>query len=76
MNINLFQEGMHVEANAVRRKQLSQYLDQELLKRERRNSEAATAPSLIAAARKRVSPEPAQTPANLQPVAKRTRMSE
>lgn len=55
VNIKLLKEGMEIEARHVRRKQLSQYLDKELLNRERKNNE----PSLLTllAAKKRLSSE-------------------
>lgn len=55
MNIKLLKEGMEIEARHVRRKQLNQYLDKELLNRERKNTE----PSLVSllAAKKRLSSE-------------------
>lgn len=55
VNIKLLKEGMEIEARHVRRKQLNQYLDKELLNRERKNTE----PSLhsLLAAKKRLSNE-------------------
>lgn len=68
VNIKLLKEGMEIEARHVRRKQLSQYLDKELLNRERKNNE----PSLITllAAKKRLSCELST------PSAKKGRVSE
>lgn len=64
MNIKLRKEGMEIEARHVRRKQLSQYLEKELLNRERKSMESATAvvQSLTSSMRKRVSTDPPQTP--------------
>lgn len=76
VNIKLLKEGMQIEARHVRRKQLSQYLDKELLNRERKNSEVVTTPSPITAAKKRISTELAQSQTTLQQVAKRPRLSE
>lgn len=69
VNIKLLKEGMEIEARHVRRKQLNQYLDKELLNRERKNNE----PSLgtLMAAKKRLSSE-----LNSVPIAKKSRMSE
>lgn len=39
VHIKLLKDGMKIEARHVRRKQLSQYLDPNLLKRERKNSD-------------------------------------
>ena len=57
VSIKLLKEGMEIEARHVRRKQLSQYLDKELLNRERKNSESTTQPTPITAAKKRISTE-------------------
>lgn len=50
MHIKLLKDGMKIEARHVRRKQLSQYLDPNLLKRERKNSDSGLTISSIAAA--------------------------
>lgn len=67
---------MEIEARHVRRKQLSQYLDKELLNRERKSMESATAAaqSLAASMRKRVSPDPPQCQQN--PSSKRARAND
>lgn len=64
---------MEIEARHVRRKQLSQYLDKELLNRERKSMESATvaAQSLASSMKKRISTDPPQTPP-----AKRTRAND
>lgn len=51
----MLKTGMEIEARHVRRKQLCQYLDKDLLNRERKNTE----PSLVTllAAKKRLSSE-------------------
>lgn len=61
---------MEIEARHVRRKQLSQYLDKELLNRERKSMELATAAaqSLASSMRKRAS--------ITDPPAKRTRAND
>lgn len=63
VSIKLLKEGMEIEARHVRRKQLSQYLDKDLLNRERKVAEAAAAaaPSHISANKKRVSTEIVQS---------------
>lgn len=43
VHIKLLKDGMKIEARHVRRKQLSQYLDPNLLKRERKNSDSGLA---------------------------------
>jgi len=55
VNIKMLKTGMEIEARHVRRKQLCQYLDKDLLNRERKNTE----PSLMTllAAKKRLSSE-------------------
>lgn len=55
VNIKMLKTGMEIEARHVRRKQLCQYLDKDLLNRERKNTE----PSLVTlmAAKKRLSSE-------------------
>lgn len=79
VNIKLRKEGMEIEARHVRRKQLSQYLDKELLNRERKSMEAATATaqSLASSMKKRIS-DPSQTPPHNQqhPPAKRNRAND
>lgn len=67
---------MEIEARHVRRKQLSQYLDKELLNRERKSMESATAAAqaLAASMRKRVSPDPPQCQQN--PSSKRARAND
>ncbi|XP_053694071.1 poly(A) polymerase type 3-like [Sabethes cyaneus] len=66
VHIKLLKDGMKIEARHVRRKQLSQYLDPNLLKRERKNSDSgvvlalntsATQNSATATTRKRLSSE-------------------
>ncbi|XP_062559185.1 poly(A) polymerase type 3-like [Armigeres subalbatus] len=49
VHIKLLKDGMKIEARHVRRKQLSQYLDPNLLKRERKNSDSGLSLSSIAA---------------------------
>lgn len=49
VHIKLLKDGMKIEARHVRRKQLSQYLDPNLLKRERKNSDSGLSISSIAA---------------------------
>lgn len=67
---------MQIEARHVRRKQLTQYLDKELLNRERKNSEVANTPSPITAAKKRISTELAQSQQLNQPTVKKPRHSD
>lgn len=67
---------MQIEARHVRRKQLSQYLDKELLNRERKNSEVASTPSPITAAKKRISTELAQSQQQNQQTVKKPRLSD
>lgn len=69
VNIKLLKEGMDIEARHVRRRQLSQYLDKDLLNRERKNNEP-TLTSLLAA-KKRLSSE-----LNSSSVSKKSRLSE
>ena len=40
MNIKMLKEGMKIEARHVRRKQLTQYIDVNYLKRERKSSDS------------------------------------
>lgn len=70
---------MEIEARHVRRKQLSQYLDKELLNRERKSMESASAAQTLATSmRKRLSTDPPQTPPQYQQnqPAKRTRAND
>ncbi|XP_055644970.1 poly(A) polymerase type 3 isoform X2 [Toxorhynchites rutilus septentrionalis] len=50
VHIKLLKDGMKIEARHVRRKQLSQYLDPNLLKRERKNSDTGVVLTSTAAA--------------------------
>lgn len=68
VNIKMLKDGMEIEARHVRRKQLSQYLDKELLNRERKNTEP-TLTSLLEA-KKRLSSEMERLD---QPASKRKR---
>ncbi|XP_055540884.1 poly(A) polymerase type 3 [Wyeomyia smithii] len=69
VHIKLLKDGMKIEARHVRRKQLSQYLDPNLLKRERKNSDSGVVLALTAltpgggvtTSRKRHSSEMGQT---------------
>lgn len=54
---------MEIEARHVRRKQLSQYLDKDLLNRERKSVELATTQSFTSKIRQRVSSDSAQSAA-------------
>lgn len=67
VNIKMLKDGMEIEARHVRRRQLSQYLDKELLNRERRNNEPTL--SSLLAAKKRLSTQISQD----QPPQKRAR---
>ncbi|XP_058825257.1 poly(A) polymerase type 3 isoform X2 [Topomyia yanbarensis] len=69
VHIKVLKDGMKIEARHVRRKQLSQYLDPNLLKRERKNSDSGIVHSITANAsggggsgRKRLSSENIHTP--------------
>lgn len=53
----MLKEGMKIEARHVRRKQLAQYIDINLLKRERKPSESLNSSSVTQLAKKRVSAE-------------------
>lgn len=65
---------MEIEARHVRRKQLSQYLDKELLNRERKSLESMATPSPVTASKKqRLSTEPTQSQNN---TSKKPRISE
>lgn len=63
---------MEIETRHVRRKQLSQYLDKELLNRERKSMESEMGAAQSLATKKRISIEPPQTPPQY-PSSKRTR---
>ena len=61
VNIKMLKEGMTIEARHVKRKQLNQYLDSDLLKRERRSMESLNNFSnSVLANKKRLSTELAQ----------------
>ncbi|XP_058446025.1 poly(A) polymerase type 3 [Malaya genurostris] len=69
VHIKLLKDGMKIEARHVRRKQLSQYLDPNLLKRERKNSDSGVVLSVSSntsgggsTGRKRLSSEHIPTP--------------
>lgn len=70
MSINLQKDGMEIEARHLRRKQLSNYVDKELLNRDRKSLDTTTAASTTNS-RKRSSTESQQNPSS-----KRTRNSE
>lgn len=65
ININMYKEGMKLEARHVKRKQLHQYLSPSLLKRERKNI-----------AVERLEPRKRHSDGNDPNVPKKTRLSE
>lgn len=62
LNIKMLKEGMKIEARHVRRKQLAQYIDINLVRRERKESESQnnSTTSVTQLAKKRVSAEMGQ----------------
>lgn len=73
----MLKEGMSIEARHVKRKQLSQYLDADFLKRERKSMESHNNfNNAIAANRKRLSSEMQQKEATNGNINKRSRVSE
>lgn len=73
----MLRDGMEIEVRHVKRKQLNQYLDKDILNLERKNAEAPVTPSPITAAKKRLSTELAQSQGqDTQPPVKKLRQSE
>ncbi|CAO1396452.1 unnamed protein product [Diamesa hyperborea] len=71
LNIKMLKEGMKIEARHVRRKQLVQYIDKNLLQRERKVSDSLnnTTASVTQLAKKRLSQEMAQSaPKRTKPI--------
>ncbi|XP_065366624.1 poly(A) polymerase type 3 [Calliphora vicina] len=77
VNIKMLKEGMSIEARHVKRKQLSQYLDADFLKRERKSMDSHnTFSNAIIANRKRLSTEMQQKESSNGSTVKRSRVSE
>ncbi|CAO1414618.1 unnamed protein product [Diamesa serratosioi] len=70
LNIKMLKEGMKIEARHVRRKQLAQYIDKNLLQRERKVSDSLnnTPASVTQLAKKRLSLETAVHPPKRRPM--------
>ncbi|KAM7345215.1 poly(A) polymerase hiiragi isoform 2-T3 [Cochliomyia hominivorax] len=77
VNIKMLKEGMSIEARHVKRKQLSQYLDADFLKRERKSMDSHNSfNNAIIANRKRLSNEMQQKDTTNGNTNKRSRVSE
>ncbi|XP_013119351.2 poly(A) polymerase type 3 [Stomoxys calcitrans] len=77
VNIKMLKEGMSIEARHVKRKQLSQYLDGDFLKRERKSMDSHNSfNNAIIANRKRLSSELLQKDGSNGSSSKRSRVSE